>query len=82
MAFLLFLVGLLIGLSLLVVLPLFIAVLGIVVAVAFIVVLPLVLAVLILGGIIAAAPAIGYGLAIAAVVILLWQSGRRRHRAP
>jgi hypothetical protein len=78
MAFLLFLIGLLIGLSLLIVLPFFIAVLGIIVAIAFIVALPLVLAALVLGGIIAAAPAIGYGLAIAALVILLWESGRRR----
>jgi hypothetical protein len=72
-----FLLGVLVGLFGLVVLPLLVAVLGTAFAVGLVVILPLLLAVSILLGILAAAPTIAYGLAIAAVLILLWASDRK-----
>jgi hypothetical protein len=77
MAFLWFLFGVLVGLFGLILLPLLIAVLGAVFALGLVVILPLLLALLILFGILAAAPTIGYGLAIAAILILLWVSDRK-----
>jgi hypothetical protein len=64
----------------LVLLPLFIAVLGAVVAIGLVIALPLIAAALILIGIVALAPAVGYGLAIAAILIALWTSDRKRRR--
>ena len=77
MALLWFILGVLVGLFGLVLLPLLIAVLGTAFALGLVVIVPLLLAVSILFGILAAAPAIGYGLAIAAVLILLWASDRK-----
>lgn len=77
MAFVWFVFGVLVGLFGLVLLPLLMAVLGAAFALGLVVVLPLALALLILFGFIAATPTIGYGLAIAAVVILLWASDRK-----
>jgi hypothetical protein len=80
MAFFWFLFGVLIGLCGLVLLPLLIAVMGAVFALGLVVILPLLLACLILFGILAAAPTLAYGLAIAAILVLLWASERRRQR--
>ena len=80
MGFLFFIIGVLVGMLLLVLLPLFIAVLGAVVAIGLVIALPLIAAALILIGIVALAPAVGYGLAIAAILIALWTSDRKRRR--
>ncbi len=80
MGFFFFIIGVLVGMLLLVLLPLFIAVVGAVVAIALVIALPLIAAVLILVGIVAMAPAIGYGLAIAAILIALWASDRKRRQ--
>jgi hypothetical protein len=80
MGFLFFIIGVLVGMLFLVLLPLFIAVLGAVVAIGLVIALPLIAAALILIGIVALAPAIGYGLAIAAILIALWTSDRKRRR--
>jgi hypothetical protein len=80
MGFIYFVVGVIIGAFLLVLLPVFIAVLGVALAVGFIIALPLIAAVLVLVGIIAVAPAIGYGLAIAALLIALVVSDRKRRQ--
>ena len=80
MGFLFFIIGVLVGMLFLVLLPLFIAVLGAVVAIGLVIALPLIAAALILIGIAALAPAIGYGLAIAAILIALWTSDRKRRR--
>jgi hypothetical protein len=82
MAFFFFIIGLLVGVALLVVLPVFIALLGAAMAVGLVIMLPLIVAALILIGIIALTPAVGYGLAIAAVLIALWLSHRRRRQVP
>src|SRR5246127_4259234 len=71
MGFLFFVIGVLVGIVLLVLLPLFIAVLGAALAIGLVIALPLIAAVLILIGIVALAPGLGYGLAIAAVLIAL-----------
>lgn len=81
MALFYFLLGLLAGGLLLVILPLFVAVLGAALALAFVVALPLIVAGLIVAGIVALAPTLGYGLAIAALLILLWAGDRKRRRA-
>ena len=80
MGFLFFIIGVLVGMLFLVLLPLFIAALGAVVAIGLVIALPLIAAALILIGIVALAPAIGYGLAIAAILIALWTSDRKRRR--
>jgi hypothetical protein len=77
MALLWFFLGVLVGLFGLVLLPLLIAVLGSAFALGLVVILPLLLAVAILFGIFVSVPAIAYGLAIAAVLILLWASDRK-----
>jgi hypothetical protein len=82
MAFFFFVIGVLVGIALLVLLPLFVAVLGVAVAIGLVIALPLIAGVLILVGIIALAPAVGYGLAIAALLIALWLSDRKRRRVP
>src|SRR5439155_3802052 len=81
MGFIYFIIGVIIGAFLLVLLPLFIAVLGVVLAVGIVIALPLIAALLVLLGIIALAPAIGYGLAIAALVIALVVSDRKRRQS-
>jgi hypothetical protein len=81
MGFFFFMIGVLVGLLLLVILPLFIAVLGVAVAIGIVIALPLIAAVSILIGIVAVAPAVGYGLAIAAVLIALWASDRKRRQS-
>jgi hypothetical protein len=78
MGFLYFIIGVIVGLSLLAALPLFVALLGVALAIGFIIVLPLFFSVLILLGIIAVTPALAYGLAIAVLIIILWMSDRRR----
>jgi hypothetical protein len=77
MAFFWFVFGVLVGLLGLVLLPLLIAVLGAALALGLVVVLPLLLVVAVLLGVFAATPTIAYGLAIAAVLILLWASDRK-----
>jgi hypothetical protein len=80
MGFFFFIIGVIIGVLMLVLLPLFIAVLGVALAVGIVVALPLIAAVLVLVGIIAVAPAVGYGLAIAALLIALVVSDRKRRQ--
>jgi hypothetical protein len=80
MGFVFFVIGLIVGVFLLVLLPLFIAVLGVTLAVGIVIALPLIAAVLVVVGIVAVAPAIGYGLAIAALLIALWVSDRKRRQ--
>jgi hypothetical protein len=77
MAVLWFVFGVLVGLFGLVLLPLLIAALGFAFSLGLVVLLPMLIAVLILFGILAATPAVGYGLAIAAVLILLRASDRK-----
>jgi len=81
MGFVFFIIGLLVGIALLVLLPLFIAVLGTAVAIGLVLALPLVGAVLILIGIVALAHALGYSLVIAAILIALWLSHRPRRQS-
>jgi len=80
MGFFYFVIGVIVGVLLLVLLPLFIAALGVVVAIGIVIALPLIAAVLVLVGIIAVAPAVGYGLLIAALLIALWTSDRKRRQ--
>jgi antibiotic biosynthesis monooxygenase (ABM) superfamily enzyme len=80
MGFFFFIVGVIVGTLLLVLLPLFIAVLGVALAVGIVIALPLIAAVLVIVGVIAVAPAVGYGLLIAALLIALWTSDRRRRQ--
>ena len=75
-----FIIGVIVGALLLVLLPAFIAVLGVALAVGLVIAVPLIAAVLVLVGIIALAPAIGYGLAIAALLIALWVGDRKRRQ--
>src|SRR5262249_28717203 len=82
MGFFFFVIGVLVGIAVLVLLPLFIAALGVAAAIGFVIALPLIAAVLILAGIIALAPSLGYGLVIAALLIALWLSDRKRRRVP
>ncbi len=77
-----FFVGLLAGILLLAALPFVIALIGAVFAITLFTALPLILALLILFGVIAAAPTLAYGLAIAALLILLWAHDRRRRQPP
>jgi len=80
MGFVYFVIGVIVGVFLLVLLPVFIAVLGVVIAIGFVIALPLIAAVLVLLGIIAVAPAVGYGLLIAALLIALWTSDKKRRQ--
>ena len=80
MGFLYFIIGVIVGTLLLILLPLFIAVLGVALAIGFVIALPLIAAALVLFGLIAVAPAIGYGLVIAALVIALWVGDRKRRQ--
>jgi hypothetical protein len=82
MGLILFFFGVVVGAMLLVILPLVVAVLGAVLAIGVLVGLPLLLGVLILAGAIAAAHALGYGLLVAALLVALWASERRRPRLP
>src|SRR5262249_17766738 len=77
-----FIVGVLAGIALLVLLPLLIAGLGVVLAITLVIALPVIVAVLILIGLIALAPAVGYGLAIAALLMALWLSDPKRRHLP
>lgn len=81
MGFFYFIIGVIIGTLLLVLLPLFIAVLGVALAIGVVIALPLIAAFLVLVGLIAVAPAVGYGLAIAALLIALWLSDRKRRQS-
>ncbi len=80
MGFFYFIIGVIIGAFLIVLLPLFIAVLGVAVAIGIVIALPLIAALLVLVGIVAVAPAVGYGLLIAALLIALWTSDRKRRQ--
>jgi len=51
-------------------------------SIGIVVTLPLILAVLILIGIVALAPALGYGLLLAAILIALWSSDRKERLPP
>jgi hypothetical protein len=75
-----FIIGVIVGTLLLILLPVFIAMLGVVLAVGVVIALPLIAALLVLLGLIAVAPAIGYGLLIAALLIALWVSDRKRRQ--
>jgi hypothetical protein len=76
-----FVFGVLAGIVLIALLPLFIVVLGATLAVGFLVALPLILAGTILFGLLAMTPAVGCGVLIAALLVALWASDRR-HRLP
>jgi hypothetical protein len=80
MGLLYFIIGVIVGTLLLILLPLFIAVLGVALAIGVVIALPLIAADVVLFGLIAVAPAIGYGLVIAALVIALWVSDRKRRQ--
>ena len=82
MGFIWFFIGAVVGVFLLAVLPLMVAVAGAVLAIGCLVALPLLLAILILAGILAAAPALGYGLLLAALLVALWANERRKPRQP
>jgi hypothetical protein len=77
-----FFIGVVVGALLLVILPLVIALLGAALAIGIFIALPLILAILILAGIAAAAPPLGYGLLLAAVLVALWASDRKKRRLP
>jgi hypothetical protein len=77
-----FFIGVIVGALLLVILPLVIALLGAALAIGVFIALPLILAILILAGIVAAAPPLGYGLLLAAVLVALWASDRKKRRLP
>jgi hypothetical protein len=77
-----FFIGVVVGALLLVILPLVIALLGAALAIGIFIALPLILAILILAGIVAAAPPLGYGLLLAAVLVALWASDRKKRRLP
>lgn len=77
-----FVFGVLAGIVLIALLPLFIVVLGATLAVGFVIALPLIVALMILVGLIALTPALAYGLAIAALLVALWASDRRRRLPP
>jgi hypothetical protein len=72
-----FFIGVIVGALLLVILPLVIALLGAALAIGVFIALPLILA-----GIVAAAPPLGYGLLLAAVLVALWASDRKKRRLP
>jgi hypothetical protein len=75
-----FVIGVIVGTLLLILLPLFIAVLGVALAIGVVIALPLIAALLVLLGLVAIAPAVGYGLLIAALLIALWVSDRKRRQ--
>lgn len=75
-----FVIGVIVGILLLILLPLFIAVLGVALAIGVVVALPLIASLLVLFGLVAVAPAVGYGLLIAALLIALWVSDRKRRQ--
>jgi hypothetical protein len=75
-----FVIGVIVGTLLLILLPLFIAVLGVALAIGVVIALPLIAALLVLLGLVAVAPAVGYGLLIAALLIALWLSDRKRRQ--
>jgi hypothetical protein len=75
-----FIVGVIVGTLLLILLPVFIAMLGVALAIGVVITLPLIAAALVLLGLIAVAPAIGYGFLIAALLIALWVSDRKRRQ--
>ena len=77
-----FVFGVFAGIVLIAVLPLIMLALGATLAVAFLVALPLILAVTILCGVFALTPALACGLAIAALLVALWASDRRRRLPP
>ena len=81
MGLLYFVIGVVVGALLLIVLPLLIAVLGVALAVAVVIALPLILAVLILIGFVAVAPALDWGLLLAAILIALWSNDRKRRQS-
>jgi hypothetical protein len=75
-----FIIGVIVGTLLLILLPLFIAMLGVALAIGVVIALPLIAALLVLLGLVAVAPALGYGLLIAALLIALWVSDRKRRQ--
>jgi hypothetical protein len=80
MGFFYFIIGVIVGTLLLILLPLFIAMLGVALAIGVVIALPLIAALLVLLGLVAMAPALGYGLLIAALLIALWVSDRKRRQ--
>lgn len=82
MGFFYFIIGVVVGLSLLVLPPLILATMGIALAIMMTIALPLIFAGLIFFGILAALPAIGYAVAIAALLLILWMNDRKRHPPP
>lgn len=82
MPFFYFMIGVFTGVCLLAFLPLVFATLGLALVIATMIALPLVAACLVLFGIVATLPAVGYGLAIAALLVILWASERKRQPPP
>jgi hypothetical protein len=80
MGFIYFIFGILVGIWLIAALPLLLATLGLALALGIALTVPFLAAVLFFLGILAAIPALGYGLAIAALLILLWASERKRRQ--
>jgi hypothetical protein len=77
-----FLFGIIAGIALIALSPVIIVMLGATLAIGFVVALPLIVAVMILCGLLALTPALAYGLAIAALIVALWASDRRRRLPP
>jgi hypothetical protein len=75
-----FIIGVIVGTLLLILLPVFIAVLGVALAIGVVIALPLIAALVVLLGLVAIAPAVGYGLLIAALLIALWVSDRKKRQ--
>jgi hypothetical protein len=82
MGFFYFVFGILVGVVLIALLPVIMVVLGATLAIGFVIALPLIVASLILFGILAMTPTLAYGLAIAALLVALWASDRRRRLPP
>ena len=82
MALFYFVFGVLAGIMLLALLPVLLVALGATLLVGFLLALPLIIAVMILGHVLAVTSTLIYGLAIAALIIALWASDRRRRLPP
>ncbi len=78
MGFFYFVIGVLVGLSLIAALPFLFALFGMALALAMILFLPLFAAAFFFFGVLALMPAIGYALAIAALIVILWVSEKKR----
>jgi hypothetical protein len=82
MGFFYFVFGVFAGIVVLALLPLLLVALGATLLVGFVVALPLIVALMILGGVLALTKTFIYGLLIAALLVALWASDRRRRLLP